>query len=155
MDGDLEAMEALLGRLDGVEAPTADLDADPARLGQAGLGTQQLGFVVDDPGDAQEAARLLVRGAREDDVAAQPGDGIERWVEAGRDRLPGQSEHDLQLHGRHALHVHGAASVDVAVGDLAAERIARPALRICGHHVQVGQQEQRPCRQCHRRAAAR
>ncbi len=143
-DGDLETLEALLGRLDGIEPPATDLDADAAGLGQAGVGPEQLGFVVDDPGDALVAARLLVGGAGEDDVAPQAGDGIARGIEAGRDRVAGEPEHDLQLHGRHALHVHGTAAVDVAVGDLARERVARPALGIGRHDVEVRQEEQRP-----------
>ena len=47
-DGDLEAMEALLRRLDRIEPSATDLDADAAGLGQAGVGAKQVGFVVDD-----------------------------------------------------------------------------------------------------------
>ncbi len=142
-DGDLEAMEALLGDLDRVEAPRSYLDADAAGFGQAGIGLEEPRFVVDDPGDAPVAACLLVGGAGEDDVASQAGDRVAGRIEACGGCLAREPKHDLQFHGRHALHVHGAATVDVAVGDLAREGVVRPSLRVGRHDIEVSQEEER------------
>ena len=88
------------------------------------------------------AARLLVGGAGEDDVSPEARHGLARGIAAGGAGLLGQPEHDLQLHGHHGLHVHGAPAVDVAVGDLGPEGVARPALGWRGHDVEVAEQEQ-------------
>ena len=50
---------------------------------------------------------------------------------------------DPELEGDHVLHVDRAAAVDVAVGDVAGERVVGPAVGRRGHDVEVGQQQER------------
>ena len=113
-------------------AAPADLDLVAHRLGAGRLadqaGVQRLAarlHPVQHLDRAVDADRLLVAGDQERERAAlQAAVGLE-VVERGRDEA-----------GDAALHVGGAAPVEHAVGDLAAERRARPrALLAHRHHV--------------------
>ena len=56
--------------------------------------------------------------------------------------MPPEADH-AELHRDHALHVHGAAAVDLAVGEVAGERVVRPALGRGRDHVEMRQEQQR------------
>jgi hypothetical protein len=86
---------------------------------------------------------LLVRGAGEQDVAGEAGNGIHCRVTSGRPCLLREHRDHRELHGRGALHVDGAAAPDVAVRDVGVERGVRPAFRWSGDHIEVGQQQER------------
>ena len=92
---------------------------------------EELGPLLDEPARAVLAAGLLVGDRREDDVAPQL-----------RARAA-QREHHRQLHGDHVLHVDRAAAPDHAVDEIAAERVARPGLRVDGDDVDVAEQDER------------
>ena len=99
--------------------------------------------MLDQPLHPDGAARLLVGGAGEQDVAAQARDRVAGGVEAGRARLAGEQPNHRQLHRDHRLHVDRAAPVDVAVGDVGRERIVAPAIGRGRDDVEVRQQEER------------
>ena len=120
--------DALLGRLDGVEAQiVADLVGEaPDLADRLGASLEQLRVVVDQPARAVQAARLLVGQEGEHDVAR----GFAAAAQAFAD--------DREGHGVHVLHVDGAAAPDVAVvGDLAREGVHRPVGGISGNDVEV------------------
>ena len=73
-----------------------------------------------EPRGAVGAAGLLVGGAGEQHVAAEAGDRVAGRVQAGGPGAAGEQDDDHRLHRDHALHVHGAAAPDVAVGDVGA-----------------------------------
>ncbi len=129
VDRDPVGLAALLGGHDRVEAAAGQVHGHAARLVERAGGQEHLGPVVHQPLDALRAACLLVGGAREQDVAAEAGDRVAGRVEAGGTGAPREQRHDHELHRDHRLHVHGAATPDVAVGDLRRERRVRPAGR--------------------------
>ena len=89
------------------------------------------GWLFGEPGGAERAAGLLVRGEDEPD------------------RTPGRAAraHPLADHRQQdrveVLHVHRAAAPDVAVDDLAGERVDLPVGRDRRHHVGVAVDQQR------------
>ena len=99
--------------------------------------------MLDDPARAVVAAGLLVRGGREEHVAAEAGDRVAGRVAPRRARLRGEEPDHAELERDHVLHVDRAASVDVAVGDLPVERVVCPLVEWRRHHVEVRQQEER------------
>jgi hypothetical protein len=100
-------------------------------------------MLVDQPVGALPAAGLLIRRRAEDDVAAQAGDRIRGRIAAGRTRRAGEAAHDLDFHRHHRLHIDRAAAPDVAVGQIAGERVVGPAGRLRGHDVEMREKEQR------------
>ena len=106
-----EGAELLLGDHDRVEASPGDLHREAAELAdRVADAVQKLGVVLDHEAGAVVAPGLLVAEQAQDDVAGR------RPV--GRGRLEERGEH----HRHAAFHVEGAASPDVAVRDLSAER---------------------------------
>ena len=109
-----------------VHAALFDVDHRELRVrGEAVVGHLQLGGVV-----AHVAHAHLLVAAQD-----QPHAVLQRHARIAH------RAHGVQRAQRRALVVDGAASEDLAVGDLAAEGIVGPALA-CGHHVQVGQHAQ-------------
>ncbi len=141
-DRDAIGGEALLGDLDRVEPAPGDGRRDAAAFVEGAGRPEPFGPVLGDPFRAGQATRLLVGRAREEDIAAEPGDRVAGRIEAGRPRLGGQLAHDAELHRDHRLHVDRAAPVDVAVADVGGERIVRPAFGGSRHDVEVRQEEQ-------------
>ena len=99
--------------------------------------------MLDDPARAVVSAGLLVRGRREEHVAAEAGDRVAGRVAPGRARLGGEEPDHAELERDHVLHVDRATSVDVAIGDPPVERVVRPTVEWRRHHVEVRQQEER------------
>ena len=64
-----------------------------------------------EPARAVGRARLLVRGAREQHVAAEAGDRVAGRIATGCPRLGGEPLHDAELERDHALHVDRPAAV--------------------------------------------
>ena len=73
----------------------------------------------------------------------RPGDRVSGRVAAGGAGGAGEAAHDLDLHRDHGLHVQRAAAPDVAVGQVAAERVVGPAVRLGRHDVEVRKEQQR------------
>ena len=94
-----------------------------------------------DPHGAGERAGLLVGRAREEDVAPEAGDRVRCRIATGSTGLRDEPCEHAHLERDHALHVDGAAAVDIAVGDVRCERIVAPALGRAD--VEVGQEQQR------------
>ena len=116
---------AAIGKLH-VHAALFDVDHRELRVrGEAVVGHLQLRGVV-----AHVAHAHLLVAAQD-----QPHAVLQRHARVAH------RAHGVQRAQRRALVVDGAASEDLAVGDLAAEGIVGPALA-CGHHVQVGQHAQ-------------
>ena len=114
-DGDAVRGEALLGDLDRVEPAPGDGRRHAAAFVDGAGRAQPLRPVLGDPFRAGQAARLLVCGAREQDVASETRDRVAGGVEPGGPRLGGEQPDDPELHRDHRLHVDRAATVDVAV----------------------------------------
>jgi hypothetical protein len=117
-------MAALSGA--GIDPWLAHLVEGSDRRAAGGIGEEVRSLAHPVQG-AGGAARLLVGHGGEDDVASQLGTGA------------AELEHDRQFHGDHLLHVAGAAAPDLAVDQLATERVARPGLGVDRHHVDVRQ----------------
>ena len=144
VDVDPEDLEALLGDLDRVEPAPAELHGDAAGLVEGAGGAQRVGTVLREPARPLAAPGLLVGGAGVEDVAAQAGDGVAGGVEAGGTRPAREQDDDQRLERHHLLHVHGAPTPDVAVGDVGGERVVRPAVGgVRRDDVEVAQQQQR------------
>jgi hypothetical protein len=123
---------AALGGADRVEADAVDVERERAGLADRRLDAGEVGGVVlDEPVRAGVALVLLVGDERQHDVAARAAALDVPAVDHG------------QRHGGHVLHVHGAAAVDEAVADLAAERVEAPLGGVGGHDVEVGLDEDR------------
>ena len=86
-DGDPVGGIALLGDLDRVQAPAGDGHGDAAALVDRARGAQPVGALLDEPLGARRAAGLLVGGAREQHVTAQPRDRVAGRIQAGGARL--------------------------------------------------------------------
>ena len=70
--------------------------------------------------------------------------GSRDGIEAGGARPAREQEHDQRLERHHLLHVHRAATPDVAVGDVCGERVVRPAVGDARRDdVEVAQQQER------------
>ena len=123
--------EALLGRLHGVDPLVADGDAEPADLAdRLGHALEQVRMLLDEEFGTPVAARLLVGGEGEHDVAVR--------LAPLAHPLPD----DREDHRVHVLHVDRAAPPHAAVGDLARERVTAPVERVGRHDVQVTVNEQ-------------
>ena len=70
--------------------------------------------------------------------------GYQQEVLSQRDFLAVGQHQGHQFHDSHALHIQGAAAVNISVPDLSAEGIAGPFLGIGAHYVAVVQQHQPP-----------
>ena len=134
--GQPHPLHRLLGGLDQVERALAALAArdrqrEPAdltdRLGDA---FEQVGPVVDQPFAPVLAAGLLVGHEGEHQVARR--DDARSFEGAG----------DRDHHADHVLHVHRAATPDVAVLERTGERMHAPVRRLGGHHIEVPVQHQ-------------
>ena len=118
--------QALLRRLDRVHPLVADRDAEPADLAdRLGHALEQVRVLLDQEPGAPVAARLLVGGEREHDVAGR--------LAPLAHPLPD----DREDHRVHILHVDRAAPPHAPVGDLPGERVERPVAGVGRHHVQV------------------
>ena len=134
---------AFLGDLDGVQAAAGHGRGDTATFVDGAGRQQPVGPVIGDPLGPVHAAGLLVRGAREQDVAPKPRDRVVGGVQPGCPGLGRQEPDDAQLHRHHALHVDRAAPVDIAAVDVGCERVVGPAIGRGGHDVEMRQQEER------------
>ena len=123
--------DALLGHLDRVEGPPAQVEGGPADLPEGVAGPDLVRVVVDQPGAAGGAAGLLVGHRGQLEVAPQ------------RHPEPGQQPDDGHAHGHHVLHVDRAPAPDGAVVDLAGERRVPPAPGLGRDHVDVAVEQQR------------
>jgi len=108
-------------------------DVEPTVLGQDVVGTDRVELVLGHPAGAVGAAVLLVGHGKEDQVAA----GTKARIRQASER------HGLR--GGEVQHVDGTTTPDLAVDQLGAERVSRPAVRVHGHHVGVAHQAQRGC----------
>jgi hypothetical protein len=122
---------ALLGHLDRVEGPPAQVGGGPADLAEGVPGPDHVGVVVDQPGAASGAAGLLVGHRGQLEVAPQP------HPEAGQ-----QPDHG-HAHGHHLLHVDRAPAPNGTVVDLPGERRVAPAPGLGRDHVDVAVEQQR------------
>ena len=91
---------------------------------------EYFGVVFHQPARTIESAGFLVSGCHEDDIPVQ------------RHAGPLQAHERGELGNTGALHVQCATSPQVAVPNLAGERVARPVLRIGRHDIRVLQQDQ-------------
>ena len=132
-EGRAHPAHPLLGDLDRVERAPQHVEREGANLAEHVLGADGVRVLVDEEHAPLRAPRLLVRHAREDDVAGE--------------LLPGrparEERHDDRAHGRHVLHVDGPPPPEVTVRDLARERGVGPGGRVGLDHVEVGVQEER------------
>ena len=142
---DREAIDgiALLGDPDRIEPPAAERRCDCAGLVDRGRGPDELRSLGDDPADAVEAARLLVGGAREQDVPAQSRDRVGGGVAADRAGLRREHPDDGQLHREEVLHVDRATSPDVGVGDVPIEGPVGPQVGGRRDDVEMAEEEER------------
>jgi hypothetical protein len=106
-------------------------DVQAAVLREHVISADRVELVLGHPTGAVGAAVLLVGHGEQDQVAA--------WTEA---RIRQATERHCLRCGE-VQHVDGAASPDLAVDQLSAERITRPAVRVHGHDVGVAHQAQR------------
>ena len=95
------------------------------------VGANRVGMLAAQPGEAEAVTDLLVRRGDEDQVAG----GTKALA---RERAEGDCG------GRHlTLHVERTPAPDLAVHELAAERVALPFRRVCDHDVGVREQGER------------
>ena len=128
----LEPANLLLGDLDRIEAPAGDLERERAELAEREpYAVEQVPVLLREEASADIAAGFLVGENGEDHIARQ------RRPLALR---PHEGRHE---HRDRPFHVDGAASPDVAVEKLAAERWPRPALVRGRDDVDVPLQQQR------------
>ena len=109
-------------------------DHQRAALVQRQLGVDQVAVVLRQPARADQPAGLLARGQRHDQVARELLLGARRFQRDRRERR------------RHRLVVAHSARVEVAILLGRLEGRNAPRLPLDRHHVDVGEQEQRPLR---------
>ena len=73
----------------------------------------------------------------------RPGTGSDAGSRPAAPGLGREQPHDRQLHRDEVLHVDRAAAPDVAVGDVAGERVVGPPLRRRRHDVEMAEQQER------------
>jgi hypothetical protein len=145
--GQPEPGDALLGRLDQVEALAAEGDAEPADLAdRLGDALEEAGVVVHQVAGTVRTTRLLVGQEGQDHIAGRTAALTQALADHGED------------HRVHVLHVYGAAAPDaVLVGagaagagaggacgaDVAREGVNLPVRRIRRDDVEVAVQQQR------------
>ena len=130
--GELEPGHALLGGLDEIEALAPDGGAEPSDLPDGlGAALELVAVLLDQELGAGVPAGLLVRGeAQPDRPVGEP---------AGALAVPDhRQEHRVEV-----LHVDRAAAPQVAVLDLAGERVDLPVLGGGRYDVEVAVQEER------------
>ena len=126
-----QAADPLLADAAGVIPVLPDAQVVASGFGQHDRGLYLFGVIVQQPaGAVVPLAGLLVRGRGEHHRAPE------------RHPLPFEQQHHHQLDGHHVLHVEGSAPPDAAVVEIAAERVARPLVRLGGDHVGVAEQKQ-------------
>src|SRR5215203_3417393 len=123
--------DALLGHLDRVEGPPAQVEGGPADLPEGVAGPNLVRVVVDQPGAARGAAGLLVGDHGQLELAPQG------HAQAGQQPEGGHA------HGHHLLHVDRSPAPEHAVVDLPGERRVPPAPGLGRDHVDVAVQQQR------------
>jgi hypothetical protein len=128
-----QPVDPLLGRLDQVEAQVV---ADRVRVAtdladRLRTPVEQVAVLLDEEPGAVRAPGLLVGGERQHDVAR------------GHHPVAAPPAHDRQHHRVEVLHVDGAPAPQVAVAQLAGERVHRPLRRVGRHHVEVPVHQQR------------
>src|SRR5262249_46321859 len=94
--------------------------------------TEEVGAVLDDPSGARMTTGLLVGRGEQDDVPRQPA------------LAPRQREERRRLDRRQALAVERSPPVAPAVASFASEGRDLPGAGICGHNVEVREQDDRP-----------
>ena len=130
--GQLHPGHALLGGLDQVDATAAHGGAEPSHLAdRLGAALEPLGVVLDEGLGTLVPAGLLVGGEAEDDRAFGLATG------------PGARPDHREQHRVEVLHVDRPAAPQVAVPDLAGERVDLPVLRGGRDDVEVAVQQQR------------
>ena len=123
---------ALLPGDDGQSDPAVrTLHREPARLGHEVVAAHLVGEMLGQPLGSVGAQRLLVRHAEEHEVAAGAEPGAGQMAE-GHCHRRGEVQH-----------VDGAAAPDLAVDQLAAERVVPPVVGVGGDDVGVPEQRQR------------
>src|SRR5215213_7259687 len=123
--------DALLGHLDRVEGPPAQVEGGPADLPEGVAGPNLVRVVVDQPGAARGAAGLLVGDHGQLELAPQG------HAQAGQQPEGGHA------HGHHLLHVDRSPAPEHAVVDLPGERRVPPAPGLGRDHVDVAVEQQR------------
>ena len=131
-EGELHPADALLRDLHRVVANAEEVHREAADLVQADLRRDQVGMVLDHPARSERATGLLV------------GDDEQCHVATRSHAAAGEREHHREIHRGLTLHVDRAAAPETAVGDLAAEGVVPPALRLGFDHIGVRREEQRP-----------
>ena len=129
--GEAHPGHPLLGGLDQVDPASAHGRREPADLAD-GLGAvgEPVGVLLDEDLRAVAPARLLVGGEAEHHLAVRGRIG----------RRAGA--HDAEQHRVEVLHVDRAAAPDLAVLDLAGERVDLPVRRLGGYDVEVAVEQQ-------------
>src|SRR5262249_1588029 len=127
-----QPLDALLGRLDQVQAQVVvDRVREAADLAdRLGAALEQLRMVVDHEVPAVAATGLLVSEEREDQVAR------------GNAALPPPLADDREDHRVEVFHVDRAATPEVAILDLAGERVHRPLAGVGRNDVEVAVYQQ-------------
>ena len=108
-----------------------EITAAETALVQNVFGLELVVVIVAHPRRAEAATHLLVGNGHQDDVAVE------------RDLLALEHDERVELRHARALHVERTAPPDLAVRNLAAERIARPSRGVCRHDVHVVQEHER------------
>jgi hypothetical protein len=123
--------DALLAGLDQVQPLSPDLDGEATHLAdRLGAALEQVRTVLDEPVGALASAGLLVGREHERDGALR------------HDAGPLTGTHHRQQHGVEVLHVDRAAAPQVAVLDLAGERVDRPVGGLRRDDVEVAVHEE-------------
>ncbi len=123
--------DLLLGHLDRVEAPAAEVDGGAAELAERVADPLELlRMLLDEKSRPEVAAVLLVAQHREHEVA-------------GRRPLRVRADERVHEHGDAGLHVERTATPDHPVVDVRGERRMRPLLAGGGDHVDVSVEQQR------------
>ena len=128
--GEAQPVRHLLRHLDRHLHPPVQNGAPPAFVEHVAHVGEQLGALLHEPADPEEAAGLLVGRRHEDDVAVQ--------------RHPGSTELEKgrEVNDAEPLGVDGPAAIDHAVADLARQGSGGPVVGIRRHHVDVVQQHE-------------
>ena len=124
--------QCLLPRLEQICALSVQVDRVATDLADGFVGAgEQLGMLVHHPVRAVDAAVLLVREERDDEVTGRLLPRLGKVAECGQD------------HRIHVLHVDGTPAPQQAVADLAAEGVDAPVGSDRRHNVEVAVHDQR------------
>ena len=136
--GQPHPQQTLLGCLDEVQPALAAIaprqrDRESADLTHRFADTgEQVGPIAHQPLRSVLAAALLVSDEREHQIP--------RRHDAGPLEVTGDGQH----HPAHILHIDGAATPDITVGDRARERVDTPIRGLSRNHIEVTVDQQRP-----------